>query len=883
MRTTEPVATRLADYQPFAYDITRVVLVFDLHPTRTVVKTKMFVWRKEGTAPGEPLRLDGEDLELLDVRIDGAPPVRGQVEEVPGGLVIGGLPDRCVIETTVAINPEANTRLSGLYMSGGRFCTQCEAEGFRRITYWPDRPDVMSVYFVRLEADEAAFPTLLANGNPTAAGSLPNGRHFAEWDDPWRKPSYLFALVAGRLDVISDTFTRADGRPVDLNIYVDPGNGSRATYAMDALKRSMAWDESAFGRLYDLDVFNIVAVQDFNFGAMENKGLNIFNSALLLADADTATDLDFELIEAVVAHEYFHNWSGNRVTCRDWFQLSLKEGFTVYRDQEFSADMRSRAVKRIKDVKMLRGRQFPEDAGPLAHPVRPASYVKIDNFYTATIYEKGAEIIRVLAQLVGPEAFRAGCDRYFAANDGRAATIEDWLAAHRDGTGQFLDGMERWYAQAGTPVLRISALHDPQAQTLSVSLAQHTPDTPGQTGKSWVPIPVSMAFFAPDGRQMTVGLPGRADQLDQVKINLSGPGATVTFTGMDEKPVISALRGFSAPVKLQAGLSEADFALLAAHDTDPFNRWEALQTLARSALVTAGRAVRGGAAPVYPAALIRALGAALDRAWDDPAYTALLIRMPEVADLMQIESDADPTALLAGRRLVRGAVFDALGTRAEAVLAAYDPETPFRPDAASAGVRALAAACLDLIAAGGTAAQASLALSRFHAATNMTDTMAALDALGQIGGPAWDEALGQFRQRWNGETLVMDKWFGVQAASTCADPVATFHRLRDDSAFTLATPNRVRALAAPFAVRNPAAFHRADGAGYQALAQLIGDADARNPALAARLSTFFEATARVDRPRRERASAVIGQLLERKGLSANTGEILGKIAASLGS
>ena len=881
MRTTEPVAIRLADYQPYPFEITRVVLAFDLHPERTIVKAKMFVWRRDGTAPETDLVLDGEDLELLEVRIDGAPAPAGAFETIEGRLHVRGLGHRSVVETAVAINPAANTRLSGLYMSGGRFCTQCEAEGFRRITYWPDRPDVMSTYFVRLEADEAAFPVLLANGNPTAAGSLGNGRHFAEWDDPWRKPSYLFALVAGALDVISDTFTRADGAPVDLNIYVDPGNGPRALYAMDALKRAMAWDETAFGRLYDLDVFNIVAVTDFNFGAMENKGLNIFNAALLLADAQTATDHDFEMIEAVVAHEYFHNWSGNRVTCRDWFQLSLKEGFTVYRDQEFSADMRSRAVARIKQVKMLRGRQFPEDAGPLAHPVRPDSYVKIDNFYTATVYEKGAEVIRVLAELVGPEAFRAGCDRYFAANDGRAATIEDWLAAHRDGTGHFLDGMERWYSQAGTPTLRLSALHDAGAGTLTVSLSQHTPDTPGQTGKQWVPIPVTMAFLAPDGRQMAVGLPGVEGALEQVRINLSGPGATVTFTGVTERPVVSALRGFSAPVRLQAGLTEPDLALLAAHDSDPFNRWEALQSLARSALMAAGRAVRSGLQPAWPAALMAALGPALERSAGDPAYAALLLRLPEVADLMQLETDADPAALLAGRRLVRDAVADALGAQARAVLAGYDPATPFSPDAVSAGRRALAAACLDLIAGGSGADASALAFERFEAATNMTDTIAALDALGQCGGSLWQEALDRFRQRWSGETLVMDKWFSIQAAALAGDPLETFARLRRDPAFTLATPNRVRALVGPFAVRNPAAFHRPDGGGYRAVADLVLEADGRNPALAARLATHFDTTARVSADRRTAARTVIDGLLGQADLSDNSREILSKVRASL--
>ena len=876
MRTSEPVAVRLEDYRPYPFAIPAVALVFQLDPARTIVSARLDV---ERTGPGD-LVLDGEELELLAVRIDGEPVAPSRLRRTDAQLTITGVPDRFVLETDVAIAPQANTRLSGLYMSGGRFCTQCEAEGFRRITFWPDRPDVMSRFHMRIEAD-AAYETLLGNGNPGAAGPLPDGRHFAEWDDPWPKPSYLFALVAGRLEVIRDTFMRRTGRPVDLAIYVDPGNGGRALYAMDALKRSMKWDEERFGRVYDLDVFNIVAVTDFNFGAMENKGLNIFNAALLLADAQTATDLDFELIEAVVAHEYFHNWSGNRVTCRDWFQLSLKEGFTVYRDQEFSADMRSRAVKRIKDVKMLRGRQFPEDSGPLAHPVRPASFVKIDNFYTATVYEKGAELIRVLEQLVGPAAFRAGCDRYFETNDGRAATIEDWLAAHRTGDGQSLDGMERWYAQAGTPVLHLSALHDASSRTLTVSLAQHTPDTPGQTGKSWVPIPVSMGFLAPDGRPARLRLKGHSAALDTVKVNLSGPGVTLVFTDVDERPVISALRGFSAPVKLVANLSEADTALLAAHDTDPFNKWEALQSLSRGALMQAARGIATGTQPPRPEALVTALGRALASAWDDPAYTALLVRMPEVVDLMQVEANCDPSALLAGRRMVRAALSQRLGPAAAAVLERYDASVPYAPDAGPAGVRALAAACLDLIAGDGSPEAAERAYAFYQAASCMTDTMAALDALAQTGGARWDEALAAFRQRWAGETLVMDKWFSIQAAATCGDPLATFARLRADPDFTLATPNRVRALVGPFAIRNPAAFHRADGTGYEAVAGVIADVDSLNPALAARVSTFFEAAARVEPGRRSQASGVIASLLARPGLSANTAEILGKIQASL--
>ncbi|MFM1976420.1 MAG: hypothetical protein RL145_1266 [Pseudomonadota bacterium] len=878
MRTQENIPVRLQDYRPFPFAISHVSLVFDLHPSRTVVTARLILERRPYEwAKGEALKLDGVGLELLSIAIDGqAVSAQNYVLE-ESGLTLKDVPDSFKLETKVAINPAANTALSGLYMSAGRFCTQCEAEGFRHITFWPDRPDVMSRFHVRVEAPEETFPTLLSNGNRVAIGQYEDGRHWAAWDDPHLKPSYLFALVAGGFDTLEDQFITRSGRTVDLCIYVDKGAASRAIYAMDALKRSMKWDEEVFGREYDLDVFNIVAVSDFNFGAMENKGLNIFNSALLLADETTATDADYEAIEAVVAHEYFHNWSGNRVTCRDWFQLSLKEGFTVFRDQEFSADQRFRAVKRIKDVKALRARQFPEDSGPLAHPVRPKSYVKIDNFYTATIYEKGAEIIRVLQTLVGRDAFLEGANLYFADNDGTAATIEDWLLAMRTATGNQLHGIERWYDQAGTPCLEAISDYDAATQKLTIRFAQSTPDTPGQTEKSWVPLPISMAFFGPDGAPLKLRLADTDVEADDWLIPMASSSLELQFEGASERPVASYMRGFSAPVRLITNQSGADLALLAACDTDPFVRWESTQTIARNTLLGVAQSLAAGQEPEVPQDLARAMQGALTDAARDPAFAALLLRLPDVSELMQLQPLCDPSNLLAARSFVRSLLADQLDAELNACFALYDPAQAFSASAQAAGQRALMAACLDLLCASGTDRAAMRAENTFFAARNMTDMMSALDGLSQFGGPRYHAALAAFRDRFSDNALVMDKWFRIQAMAVCEDPLATFKSLRADPAFTLLNPNRVRALGGAFASGNPAAFHRADGAGYQAIAALIADVDSTNGALAARLGTVFESCSRVNLPRQKLARTALQALLDRNSLSANTREILSKI------
>jgi aminopeptidase N len=855
MKPLDSVATRLVDYAPPAYRVLTTELDLDLKPDATVVRARLTLQRN---APG-PLRLDGEGLVLNRIALDGAELDRTRIVQEATALSVTDAPDACVLETEVVINPAANTALSGLYVSGGRFCTQCESEGFRRITFFPDRPDVMSVFTVKMTADKATFPTLLSNGNCIEAGDAGEGRHFAVWHDPWPKPAYLFALCAGAYDHIADSFMTMGGRKVTLGIYVDPGDAARAHYAMDALKRSFAWDETAFGREYDLDIFNIVAVRDFNFGAMENKGLNVFNSSLLLADPETATDLDYELIEAVIGHEYFHNWTGDRITLRDWFQLSLKEGLTVFRDQEFSADQRSRPVERIKSIRNLRARQFAEDAGPLAHPVRPPSYQKIDNFYTATVYEKGAEVIRVLKTLLGDEGFAAGIALYFDRCDGTAATVEDFLACFEEATGQDLATFRRWYEQAGTP--RLTARQHFADDTLTVTLRQEPPAVADPASWANVPIPVRLGVVGADG-----------DAAPEQRVVVGDGETVVRFVGLAARPALSLLRGFSAPVIVDSDVGEDDLAVLAARDSDPFVRWDAVQRLARTAFLTAADA---GAAPDV-SRLIDAMRGALALRATDPAFAALLLRLPDLGDLVQAREPVDAEALYQGRAAVRAAVAGALRDELEAIVAAGGPPGAFSPDAASAGRRSLLAAALDLLAALGPEIGGAAAKAAFEASRSMTETMAALDALGSSGSDRFDGALGVFAQRWAGNPLVMDKWFSVQAASPRADAQTRIAALRTHPDFTLANPNRVRALAGAFSMRNLRWFHAADGSGYRFLAGLIGEIDPLNPALAARLAGAFESWRRLEPVRQAAAQAVLSDLAGREGLSANLSEILSR-------
>jgi aminopeptidase N len=839
---------RLSDYRPFSHRIERVALTFRLDPRATRVLARI---RFAPQTPGADLRLDGVGLRLIRAAVDGrrlelTPDATGLT--VPAALLPEGPFDW---EAEVEIDPGANTALEGLYLSKGMFCTQCEAEGFRRITFYPDRPDVMAPFRVRIESD---LPVLLSNGNPVGSGP-----GWAEWDDPWPKPAYLFALVAGDLVATRDRFVTASGRRVALAIWTRAGDEDRTGFAMDALKRAMAWDERVYGREYDLDVFNIVAVDDFNMGAMENKGLNIFNSKYVLASPQTATDSFYAAIERIVAHEYFHNWTGNRITCRDWFQLSLKEGLTVWRDQQFMADTRGAAVQRIEALQNLRARQFAEDAGPLAHPVRPTEYQEINNFYTATVYEKGAEVIRMLNLLVGEANYRKALDLYFQRHDGQACTIEDWLKVFEDVTGRDLSQFKLWYEQAGTP--RLTVTEDWDGETLRLTFAQSLPPTPGQPQKAPMLIPVAMGLIGPDGAEVA---PTQVLGLDR-------PQMTVAFPGLKARPVPSLLRGGSAPVILEHRARPGDLAHLMAHDTDPVARWDAGHRLALAslaAMVTEG-------APPDPA-WIAAHAPFLAENGLDPAYRALMLGVPgeEViaAHLAQTGHVPDPDAIRAAREAAIEAIAQRFAAEFQALVSAHGATGPFRPDAGSAGRRALRNTALAFLARtdGGRAARAA-----FAAADNMTDSLGALVALMRIG--AGEAELAAFYARWRGDRLVMDQWFALQALHAAPEgAAATVARLAEHPDFDWTNPNRFRALFGSFAA-NPAAFHRADGSGYELMADWLIRLDGRNPQFAARMSTAFESWRRYDAGRQARARAALERIAGHAGLSRNMAEMTSRM------
>ncbi len=873
MRTETPPPVKLTDYHPFPFRIEQVRLTFRLDPGATAVKSELSI-RRIGEAD-TPLRLDGEKLTLKCIRINGQPLADGDFAVEPDGLTIFRPGDVFTLEIETEISPETNTELSGLYISGNRFCTQCEAEGFRRITYYPDRPDVLAPFFVRVEAERSRCPYLLSNGNPSGSGELENGRHFAEWTDPHPKPSYLFALVGGDFDVLEDNFTTFSGKPVKLSIFVEQGDAPRAAYAMRSLRNAMSWDEDVFGREYDLDVFQIVAVRDFNFGAMENKGLNIFNSAYVLADGQTATDADFEAIESIVAHEYFHNWTGNRITCRDWFQLCLKEGLTVYRDQEFTKAMRSPAVARIKEVIRLRTRQFPEDAGPLAHSVRPDQYARIDNLYTATVYEKGAELIRMLRIVVGEEAFFAGMNRYFDTFDGTAATIEDFIASFQASTSQDLTAFANWYSQAGTPAVRAKGDYDAATRTWKLTLTQTVPPTPGQPTKTPLRIPMRVALFDANGAKMETRF-GGVPSTEHVVL-LDKASSQFAFSDVASQPRPSLNRGFSAPIRLSDDISEFDRAALAGADDDAFAQWEALQTIARALILDA---VRGGAREPDQARLtayVQSLRHSVIRAaQSDPAYAALLLYLPTVGELILDVKDADPSAIHVVRQHVRRTIARSLEDLLLLVIDKAEPAT-FDPSARAAGRRSLRASALSLLSSLGDRHQ-GLVTQAYRLAGTMTETLAALTALSNIESDAFDTALTDFESRWSSSPLVMDKWFGVQAMSVRDDLRERLQRLLDRADYDLRNPNRVRSLAASFSMNNPVAFHTADGWGYRFLGDLILKVDPLNAALSARLSTAFESWRSFNAPRREKARTELVRLSE-VSLSKNALDIIDRALA----
>lgn len=870
----QPVPVRLADYRPPAFLVDEVELDFALAPSATRVTARLTL-RRQGEATA-PLRLDGVRLKLISAAIDGRRLQPAEYEQSEEALTIAGVPDAFTLETEVEIDPQGNTALEGLYMSGGRFCTQCEAEGFRKITFFPDRPDVLSRYTVRIEADEA-YPWLLSNGNLWEGGETEAGRHYAVWNDPFPKPCYLFALVAGELDVLKESFTTATGRSVELKIFVDPGQAPRAEYAMDALKRAMRWDEVTFGREYDLDLFMIVAVRDFNFGAMENKGLNIFNSSLLLADAQTATDMDFERIESVVAHEYFHNWTGDRITCRDWFQLCLKEGLTVFRDQEFSADQRSRAVQRIKDVRALRARQFPEDAGPLAHPVRPSSYLKIDNFYTATIYEKGGEVVRLLKTWLGADDFRRGMDLYFERCDGTATTIEAFLQCFADASGRDLSAFMGWYEQAGTPQVNVEAVYDEAAKALDLRLTQRTSPTPGQPEKRALPVPITLGLLDDDGRPLSFLIAGETDgTVEAATLHLTEPERRVRLEGVERLPALSALRGFSAPVVMTTDAPPKDGFVLLAADPDLFNRWEAGQTIARDLIL---RRADGSPDEVNEERFAEALGRALTDQSSEPAFKALLLGLPSESDLVMARQPADPTALHAAREALRTRIAVHLHDLLVELHGGMQDAGEFSAGAEAAGRRALRNAALDMLAADPHADVVQRIEGHYRAANTMTDLMGGLNALMQGGGEPFETALADFYARFEREPLVIDKWFAIQARSPQADALGRVLGLTVHPAFDAKNPNRFRALVATFASGNPYRFHAPDGSGYRFLADQILGVDAYNPSVAARMVEPLGGWRRYTPALAEQMRAALARIAASPGVSKNVFELADRALA----
>ena len=863
--TPQPVL--LAEYQPPSFLIDTVDLAFELDETATIVRSRLVI-RRDGA--GDELRLNGEALTLLSVARDGVALTADQYRLEHGLMVIPGMPDACVLEIAVRIDPKGNTELSGLYVSNGSYFTQCEAEGFRRITYFPDRPDVMARFTTTVTAEKARVPVMLSNGNPGPVEDLGDGRHRVVWTDPHPKPCYLFALVAGDLVAVKDGFTTRSGRHVDLGVYVRRGDEDRCAHAMASLKTSMTWDEDVFGLEYDLDVFNIAAVSDFNMGAMENKGLNVFNTKYVLAKPETATDFDYQGIETVIAHEYFHNWTGNRVTCRDWFQLSLKEGLTVYRDQEFSADQGSRAVKRIGDVRGLRAAQFREDGGPLAHPVQPASYLAIDNFYTATVYNKGAEVIRMMATIIGKDAFRRGMDLYFARHDNHAVTIDDFVAAMQDASGVDLSQFKRWYHQAGTPEIAVTDDYDPATRRYSLTVTQRTPPTPGQPDKQPVVIPLALGLLDGNGQELATQLEGETEAKPGTRVVLASEAESrFTFVDVASPPVPSLLRGFSAPVKM-SGMSRDRLKFLAAHDTDPFARWEAGQQYSTGLLLDMISSIQRGETPTVEPALIQAMEATLDGA--DPAFVAEALTLPGEAFLADQMTVVDPDAIHAARDLARRAVAAGLRDKLAALYDRLIDTGPYTTDGTAVGRRSLRNTCLAYLSA---ERDPSRAKAQFDAGRNMTDVLAALSVLANIECPEREQALAAFHKAWREDPLVLDKWFGIQAMSSLPGTMAAVRELFGHPDFDLRNPNRVRALVSSFAV-NQVCFHTADGAGYRFLADTIIRLDPDNPQIAARMVSPLGQWRRFDAARQVLMKAELRRIVGLAGVSTNTFEMASK-------
>ena len=874
------------DYRPPAFAVDDIDLLFDLGEDETLVTARLSIRRREGgEEPCAPLRLDGIGLDLRCLSLDGKALAATAYSLDDKGLSIADVPDSFVLETTVAIRPRENTLLEGLYTSGGNFCTQCEAEGFRRITFFPDRPDVLSRYRVEIRADRERYPVLLSNGNPDGAGDLEAGRHYARWRDPFPKPCYLFALVAGDLDYIEDRHTTPSGRSVQLRIYAAGDDIGRCGFAMESLKKAMAWDERVFGLECDLDYYNIVAVGDFNAGAMENKGLNIFNTKLVLADPQTATDDDFARVESVIGHEYFHNWTGNRVTCRDWFQLSLKEGLTVFRDQQFSVDVSGSPVKRIEDVRLLRAHQFLEDAGPMAHSVRPDSYMEVSNFYTGTVYEKGAEVIRMIHAMLGVGGFRKGMDLYFRRHDGAAVTCEDFVAAMEDANGADLGQFRLWYAQAGTPEVDIARHFDAESKTLTLSLRQLLPPTAGQPDKKPLHIPLKIGLLdgasGDDAGPLTVG-PGIEAVDGGYVLSLTGATQNFTFSGLGRSPVPSLSRGFSAPVKVKSDLSDDELAFLMAHDSDPFARWEAGQSLALRLLLELVGSPPEAPLPAMAESFARAIGQIIDDQAMEPAFKAEMLTLPGESYVAQAMPVIDVDGIHRASERLAEMLAKRFGDQWEALYRRLSDNQPWRFEARAAGRRRLRNRVLACLVRRGGDADAALAFGQFQGADNMTDSLGSLRALAGSDFPERLEALDLFHRRWRDNPLVLDKWYSVQALSRRPDTLDVVRDLTAGDGFDLTNPNRVRALIGAFASANQVRFHAADGSGYRFLAERIMAIQKVNSRTAARLLAALERWRRFDPARGALMKQQIERILGQPNVPGDVYEIASKAVADQG-
>lgn len=883
MRDANPQAIYLKDYTVPEYLIHKVELNFALDEENTRVQSKLTMMRNPASQSSDTsLVLAGENLNLLRITLDNNQDLAAQdYSQTQDALIINQVPQQRQFTLTIEneINPKANTALEGLYLSNGMLCTQCEAEGFRKITYFLDRPDVMARFTTTLTGDKDRYPVLLSNGNKIAEGELPDNRHWVTWEDPFNKPCYLFALVAGQLECISDSFTTQSGRPISLKIFVEKHDSDKCAHAMQSLKNAMAWDEQVYGREYDLDLYMIVAVGHFNMGAMENKGLNIFNTKFVLARPDTATDADYEHIEGVIAHEYFHNWTGNRITCRDWFQLSLKEGFTVFRDQEFTGDRSSKAVKRIEDVINLRTRQFAEDAGPLAHPVRPDAYIEINNFYTLTVYEKGAEVVRMIHTLLGAEGFRKGCDLYFERHDGQAVTCDDFVKAMEAANGVDLTQFRRWYVQAGTPVLTVRHDYDASAQTLTLSISQQCPPTPGQTRKEALHIPVRVGLIHQDGSVVPCKLQDSQEASDEVILQLTQAEQQFVFETKTTQPVISLLRGFSAPVKLVMERSPEELAFLLSRDPDTFNRWEAGQQLLGQVISGLIADVQNGREMNLDPVIVPAFKQVLEQPWDDLSYFALLLNLPSETYLAELMAVVDVVAIHKAREFVKYTLAEQLQQQFQTLYLNYHRDESGRFDAGAIGRRRIKNTCLNYLCALDDPAIKNWAHQQFKTAKNMTDQMAALTAMVHNPHTARRQSLTDFYRQWQHEALVIDKWFALQASSPAPDTFATVQSLIGHPAFDLKNPNRVRALIGAFSQANPLHFHAASGEGYQFLADQIIALNTLNPQVASRMVSALTSWRRYDESRQALMTAQLQRIMSTEAISKDVYEVASKSLA----